>query len=188
MLDVEQIEEWLGQEVLDSEGERIGKLEDVYYSSHRGEPVLVSVKRGMLGRRVSLAPLAGASVGRDHVRLAYTQAQIEGAGAQVDAEDTLDEQSTAQLGAVYGIDLAGQGFESASSINGRREAAREAEERALELEKKARLRGEEADDAKGNAEDASAAARQKQTEAERASAEAEQARAEAQGMSPQRPS
>jgi hypothetical protein len=188
MLNVEQIEEWLGQEVLDSGGERIGKLEDVYYSSQSGEPVLVSVKRGLLGRRVSVAPLAGASVGRDHVRLAYTQAQIEDAGAQIDAEDTLDEQSTAQLGTAYGIDLAGQGFESASSINDRREAAREAEERALALEKEARLRGEEAEKAEGSAEEATETARQKQTEAERVSAEAEQARAEAQRISPQRPS
>jgi sporulation protein YlmC with PRC-barrel domain len=187
VLNVEQIEEWLGQEVLDSEGERVGKLEEVYYSPQNGDAVLVSVKSGMLGRRVSVVPLAGASVGRDHIRLAYTQQQMQDVGGKIDTGDTLDQSAVADLGAAYGVELAPEEYESASAINGRRAAARDAEEKAAALEDEARKRRQEADEARGEAQDASSQADQKETDAEHARISAEQARADAQQITPPQP-
>ena len=178
MLNVEQIEDWLGQDVVDSEGERVGKLDEVYYSTTTDEAVFALVKSGLLGRHASLVPLAGASVGRDYLRLAYSAAQIDQAPA-IDGGSTLDRDGAQRLGAAYGLEVPAEDFASAGSINERRRAAQEASTRADELEEQARRRDSEAQSARGAADDASADASQKRDEAGRARREAEQARDEA---------
>jgi len=97
MLSVDQIEEWLGQEVTDSGGERIGKLDEVYYSVRSGDAVFASVKSGLLGRRSSVVPLAGASVGRDYLRLGYSAEQIDGAGSDVAPKGALGRDDARRL-------------------------------------------------------------------------------------------
>ena len=183
MLNVEQIEEWLGQEVLDSDGERVGKLDEVYYSNTANEAIFAIVKSGLLGRKASVVPLAGASVGRDHLRLAYSAAQIDQA-PNIDPRDTLEVDDARGLGAAYGIEVPAENYASASSINERRRAADDAAARAEELDEQARRRASEAQDARGTAQDAGADAQQKTDEAERARLEAEQARIEAQRINP----
>jgi hypothetical protein len=167
MLSVEQLEEWVGEDVVDVDGERVGKLDEVYYSTATNQAVFAVVKSGLLGRHTSLVPLAGASVGREYLRLAYSAAQIDEVGFELDAGATI-----------------GQGDASASSIAERRRAAGEAATRAGELDDEARRRAAEADQARGAADDASEAALQKTDDAERARAEAERARAQAQRIDP----
>jgi hypothetical protein len=184
MLNVEQVEEWLGQEVLDAQNERVGKLDEVYYAKGGSEAVFAVVKSGMLGRHTSLVPLAGASVGRDYLKLAYSAEQIEQAGSDIDAQDVLVADTARQTSAAYGVEVPEEDFESAASINRRGQATREAQERAEALEEEARRRTVEAEEARGSAHDASEQASLKDDEAERARAEAERARAEAQRGSP----
>jgi hypothetical protein len=185
MLNVDQIEEWLGQEVTDSAGERVGKLDEVFYSKGTGEAIFASVKSGMLGRHSDLVPLAGASVGRDYVRLAFTAAQIERAGSEVDVQDELNRSDALRLGELYGVDIAAEDeFEGASSVRARREALEEARRKAEALEEEARLRAADADQAKGVADSADQDAAQKAEQAERARDEAEHARAEVDRIAP----
>ncbi len=40
------------QDVLDSGGEKVGRLDEVYYDPATSEPVLLSVKHGLLARQV----------------------------------------------------------------------------------------------------------------------------------------
>lgn len=42
---VERIETWRGQDVLDSAGEKAGRLEEVYYDAAGQEPTLISINR-----------------------------------------------------------------------------------------------------------------------------------------------
>lgn len=185
MLSVEQIEEWLGQEVLDADGERIGKLDEVFYASSSGEPVFVSVKSGLLGRHSSTVALAGASVGRDYVRLAYTAEQIERAGSEVRTKGGVDREDARRLGEIYGVTLAPEDdFEAASAINERHQAAEDARRKAEELEAEAERRASEAEQAHSTAQDAGQSAEQKAEQAERARLDAERARAEAERISP----
>ena len=69
MVGVEGIADWVGRDVVDRDGEKVGKLADVYYDTADSEPVFVSVKSGTFGRSVSIAPLTGATLARDYVRL-----------------------------------------------------------------------------------------------------------------------
>jgi hypothetical protein len=179
MPDVEQIEEWIGREVLDRDGERAGKLEEVYYPSDgNGEAVFARIKSGLLGRHSRLAPLRGASVGRDHVRLDYSAAQLD-AASDLQAEDALNEATAQRLAEVYGISLAPGDYESAGSIAERRRAALEAQERAQSLDEEARAHAAAAEQAKDAAEDAAGEAVLKSREAQEARSEAERARAAA---------
>ncbi len=69
MVGVEGIADWIGREVVDRDGEKVGKLADVYYDTADDEPTFVAVKSGAFGRSVSVAPLQGATLARDYVRL-----------------------------------------------------------------------------------------------------------------------
>jgi hypothetical protein len=185
MLSVEQIEEWLGQEVLDADGERLRKLDEVFYSSSSGEAVFASVKSGLLGRRSSTVPLAGASVGRDYVRLAYTAEQIDRDGSEVRAEDGIGREDAQRLGELYGVSVAPEDeFESASAINERQKEAEDARRRAEELEADAQRREAEAQAAQGTATEASQDADQKGELAEQARIAAQRARDEAERITP----
>jgi hypothetical protein len=66
-IEAEQIEDWIGAEVVNPDGERLGKVAEVYY---RGlDPVIVEVRSGVIGRKLALAALAGATVSMKHLRL-----------------------------------------------------------------------------------------------------------------------
>jgi hypothetical protein len=180
MLNVEQIEEWAGQDVLGSDNERVGKLEDVFYSTASGDAVFASVKSGLLGRRSNAVPLASASVGREYVRVAYTKAQIEDANSDVDTSAGVDRESARRLGVAYGIELlADDDFESATVINERKQAVADARGQADTLEQQAQQRAAEADAAQGAAQSAHQDASEKSEQSEQARAEAERARADA---------
>ena len=51
------IAEWHGRELVDRDGERIGKLEHVYFDVETEEPQFATVKEGMFGRHLTLVPL-----------------------------------------------------------------------------------------------------------------------------------
>lgn len=103
MFDIEQISEWRGQDVLDPEDNRVGRLEEIYHDKHAGSPGFACVKTGLFGRRLSFVPLAGASMARDHIRVAYPADQIKHApSAEPDGKLTAQEES--QLFDHYGLE------------------------------------------------------------------------------------
>lgn len=154
MLSVEQIHEWRGQDVLDADGERIGKLDEVYYDAISGEAAFASVKSGLMGRRSNLVPLAGATVGRDYVRITHTAAVVERAEAGED-EGTLDAAAVRGATEAYGIEIPSDAsFESATLITERQARARDAVHRAEEREHEAREQGDKVKAAQRRAEDA----------------------------------
>ena len=188
-MEIEQIEEWEGQDVLDSDGEKIGKLEDIYFEAGSRNAVFGSVKTGMLGRRHFLVPLAGATVSRDHVRVAYHQDQVKNA-PQADPGATLGSGMEQELARHYGIELtaptAGEAgrYESARAREEREARARDATARAEELEALADRKTAEAREAELQADDTHRQAQQAQDERERAERAAAEARAEARTEQP----
>ena len=69
---LERIESWRGQDVLDDAGQKAGRLEEVYYDAGGHDPVVISIKHGMLGRQVQLVPVADAVLSRDYLRLPFS--------------------------------------------------------------------------------------------------------------------
>jgi sporulation protein YlmC with PRC-barrel domain len=94
MIPVENITDWRGQEVVDPSGEKLGKLEDVYYDGETDEPVFAAVKTGLVSKSLTLVPLLRASVGRDYVRVDRRKAVFKKAPSfDTDAELSLDDEA-----------------------------------------------------------------------------------------------
>ncbi len=73
--------EWQGRELVDCDGERIGKLEEVYFDVETDEPQFGTVKEGLFGRHLVLVPLAGVTIGPDSLQVPVSKAQIKDAPA-----------------------------------------------------------------------------------------------------------
>lgn len=94
MFDIEQISEWRGQDVIDPRDTKVGRLEEIYHDKHASTAGFACVKTGLFGRRLSFVPLAGASMARDHIRVAYLADQIKRApSAEPDGQLTAQEES-----------------------------------------------------------------------------------------------
>ena len=73
------VTEWRGKMLLDRDGERIGKLQDVYVDVETDEPQFGTVKEGLIGRHLTFVPLAGTQVGPDSLQVAVTKDQVRSA-------------------------------------------------------------------------------------------------------------
>ena len=73
------ISEWHGKELVDLDGERIGKLEDVYFDVETEEPQFGTVKEGLIGRHLTFVPLSGLTIGPDNLQVAASKQQVSDA-------------------------------------------------------------------------------------------------------------
>jgi sporulation protein YlmC with PRC-barrel domain len=71
--------EWRGRNVVDQEGAKVGRLEEVYLDQQTGRPEWLLVHTGLLGTKASFAPLAGARVEGEDVRIAYSKQEVKDA-------------------------------------------------------------------------------------------------------------
>ncbi|MDX8150164.1 PRC-barrel domain-containing protein [Patulibacter brassicae] len=160
MQEIESIEDWKGQDVLDVAEEKVGKLEDAWFPVDAPEAVLLSVRSGLIAKKRFLVPLAGATVSRSHVRVAFTKDQIAD-GPRNDGDDRLSAEELAAVIAHYGVDVDGAHdaeLESGAAREARVRAAREARAAADEAERSAETAAEEADRAEAAAREARTAA------------------------------
>ena len=61
--------DWIGRTVIDRDGEKLGKLQDVYVDVETDQPQFGTVKEGFLHRHLTFVPLAGVAVGPDELRV-----------------------------------------------------------------------------------------------------------------------
>lgn len=178
MVHAEDIAAWRGQPVIDPDGEQIGKLEDVLFDAGSGTPLLLSVKSGLLGRRSTLIPVEGASVGPDWVRVTFAKQAVEQAGKT--DEPIPDAAGLAALGEAYGLRFSDQiSLESTDRRDAQRAEAEAARARAENLEAEAEQKRARREAAAERAQAAGDDAGQADRDAEQAREAAARARAEA---------
>ena len=73
------VADWLGKVVVDRDGERIGKLQDVYVDVETDEPQFGTVKEGVFGRHLTFVPLAGVLVSPESLQVATTKDKVRSA-------------------------------------------------------------------------------------------------------------
>ena len=78
----ENIGEWHGKDLVDRNGEKIGKLEDVYVDVETDEPMFGTVKEGLIGRHLTFVPLAGITIGPDSLRVPVSRDAVKSALAR----------------------------------------------------------------------------------------------------------
>jgi uncharacterized protein YrrD len=71
--------EWHGKMLVDRNGEKIGKLQDVYVDVENDEPQFGTVKEGFIGRHLTFVPLGGITVGPDDLQVAVSKEQVQDA-------------------------------------------------------------------------------------------------------------
>ena len=71
--------EWHGKTLVDSDGEKTGKLQDVYDDVETDEPQFATVKESFLGRHLTFVPLRGTQVGPHDLQVAATKGQVRSA-------------------------------------------------------------------------------------------------------------
>lgn len=79
---VENIADWRGHDVIDPEGSKIGKLQDIYVDTATDDPMFAVVKIGLLtSQRLAFVPLRDASVSTGYLRVAYSGKDVKKAPA-----------------------------------------------------------------------------------------------------------
>jgi uncharacterized protein YrrD len=73
------VAEWHGRQLVDLNGENIGKLQDVYVDVENDEPQFATVKEGLIGRHLTFVPLGGIKVGPEELQVAATKEQVQDA-------------------------------------------------------------------------------------------------------------
>jgi hypothetical protein len=73
------VAEWHGKMLFDRDGEKIGKLQDVYVDVETDEPQFATVKEGLIGRHLTFVPLGGLQVGPDSLQLPVAKEQVRSA-------------------------------------------------------------------------------------------------------------
>jgi len=73
------VAEWHGKMLVDRDGEKIGKLQDVYVDIETDEPQFGTVKEGLIGRHLTFVPLGGVQVGPDDLQVTVTKDQVRSA-------------------------------------------------------------------------------------------------------------
>lgn len=95
------IAEWRGRELVDRSGEKIGRLEDVYYDVETEEPQFATVKEGLIGRHLTFVPLAGITIGPDNLQVPVSKDQVKKA-PNIELSD-LSQVDESQLYHHYGL-------------------------------------------------------------------------------------
>src|SRR4051812_9057381 len=101
MATLQDIETWRGRTLVDRDGDKIGKVEDVYLDRSSGEPEWVAVKTGLFGSNVSFVPIHGADTAGDDLRVAYEKDQVKDA-PNVDPDGELSPEEERRLYQHYG--------------------------------------------------------------------------------------
>ena len=102
MSKVAEVYQWRGRTVVDRDGEKIGKLDEIYLDRETNEPEWALVKTGLLGTKSSFVPLTGAASADDDVRVAHGKGQVKDAPS-VDPDGELSQQEEEQLYRHYGL-------------------------------------------------------------------------------------
>jgi uncharacterized protein YrrD len=75
----QNIAEWHGKDLVDRDGDKIGKLQDVYVDVETDEPIFGTVKEGLISRHLTFVPLDGITIGPESLQVAVSKEQVKDA-------------------------------------------------------------------------------------------------------------
>jgi len=108
MLDNSQIERLNGTEVHGSDGEKIGKVGQVYLDDQTGQPTWATVNTGLFGMNESFVPLSQASMSGDTLTVPYDKDRVKGA-PNVASDAHLSPEEERNLYEYYGLSYSDAG-------------------------------------------------------------------------------
>ena len=94
--------QWHGRTMVGSDGEKIGKITEIYEDPETGKPEWATVSSGLFGTKSNFVPLAGASPDGEDVRADVTKDQVKDAPG-VENDGDLSEAEERRLFEHYGV-------------------------------------------------------------------------------------
>lgn len=108
-MELERAQDLIGTTVFDHNGDRVGRVGNVYLADATQQPEWVTVRIGMLGIRETFAPLDGAHTHENRLELGVSKDRVKNA-PQVEAEQGhLSHADGLDLYHYYGLDQASYG-------------------------------------------------------------------------------
>jgi uncharacterized protein (TIGR02271 family) len=97
-----QPQELIDSAVVDPEGNKLGKVGNVYLADETHQPEWITVKTGLFGTKESFVPLSGAHTDNDGVHVQVDKDAVSDA-PRIDADGHLSPEESAQLYRHYGL-------------------------------------------------------------------------------------
>ncbi|HEV3378318.1 MAG TPA: PRC and DUF2382 domain-containing protein [Thermoleophilaceae bacterium] len=98
-----EVTRWRGRTMIASDGDKIGKIDEIYLDEETGRPEWALVNTGLLGMKSNFVPLTAATSEGDEVRVDYSKDQVKDAPG-IDPEGQLSQQEEAALYRHYGLE------------------------------------------------------------------------------------
>jgi uncharacterized protein (TIGR02271 family) len=115
---VEEATQLRGLTAVDPDGDKIGKIEDVYLDEETGRPEWLAISGGLFSSGVSFVPLDQAAREGDQVRVPHEKDHVKDA-PRVEADGALSQEEEARLYRHYGIEYGERRSDAGESFEGR---------------------------------------------------------------------
>ncbi|MCW2583573.1 MAG: Photosystem reaction center subunit [Klenkia sp.] len=102
MIDTNSIDQVIGSDVYDADGDKIGTASEVFLDDQTGNPEWVTVKTGLFGTKSTFVPLRDADLADGGVRVPVSKAAVKDA-PKVDADQHLSPEEEQELYRHYGF-------------------------------------------------------------------------------------
>ncbi|GAA4675034.1 PRC-barrel domain-containing protein [Frondihabitans cladoniiphilus] len=103
MFEPENIREWLGLNVVDQDGDKVGTLESYYFDTATEKPAFATVQMGLLGgKRLTFVPLEGVLTSPKYLKVAYGKKVIKDAPS-IDTDGELEASKEPEIYQHYGL-------------------------------------------------------------------------------------
>lgn len=116
-----RLAEWVGHDLVDESGSKIGSIEQIFVDESSGQPEWLTVSTGFFGSKETFVPLRGLSSDGDHLVSPWDKAKVKDA-PNADTDEELSEKEQSRLYQHYGLG-GGRGTETTSGDGGSSEGA-----------------------------------------------------------------
>jgi uncharacterized protein (TIGR02271 family) len=106
----------IGSNAVDTDGDKLGKVGQVYLDDQTGRPEWATVSTGLFGTSETFVPLAEAQIADGTLRVPYQKAKVKDA-PRVDADGHLSPEQEEQLYRYYGVGNGTAGYDTTSGYD-----------------------------------------------------------------------
>jgi uncharacterized protein (TIGR02271 family) len=113
MPDTQTIAQWKGQDLLDTDGDKIGTIDEIYIDQQTEQPEWALVKTGLFGGKGTFVPLSQATPEEGGVRVPYAKSHVKDAPS-IEPDGELSQSEERTLYEHYDVDYGDSGSGSSN--------------------------------------------------------------------------
>jgi len=102
MANTQELLNYRGQHLLDQDGDKIGKIEEIYEDTDTGAPEWALVNTGLFGTKSTFVPLRDAQTSGDEIRVPFEKSHVKDAPG-IDPDGALSREDEQRLYQHYGL-------------------------------------------------------------------------------------